>query len=107
MDENGRIEIKAEIDDAYPEGYQMEPGALGEGAIKVPLTIYIGEERRIIGDAVLTPDGIIQGYVTPQRDRILRDLLDDGVVQSVSITFNAPPAIPVFKDGTVRWVRNY
>lgn len=82
------------------------PGAFGDKPLKVPLVLYIGEERKIIGEAVVTGDEIT-AYVTPQRDHILRDLIENDVIQSVSVTFNAPPAIPVFKDGTVRWVRHY
>lgn len=77
----------------------------------VPLTIYIGGVRRIIGEAVLEDDGRVEAYIDPSKTEIgkaLVDLVQTGVLQTCSIAFNAPPATPRIKaDGNIDWIKNY
>ena len=78
--------------------------------VHVPLTVYIGDERRIIGEAVVTGNQI-EAYIDqgshPESTGLLCRMIQDGIIQDVSVTFNAPPATPVCRDGSIRWVRNY
>jgi hypothetical protein len=78
--------------------------------VHVPLVVYIGNQRRILGEAVVTGDGI-EAYIAEENHgdavRFLVEMITHGVIQNVSVTFNAPPAIPVYKDGNITWVKNY
>jgi hypothetical protein len=76
---------------------------------RVPLTVYIGGIKRIVGNAEVEGDQI-NAYIDPKADigKALIDLVNNGVLQTVSIAFNAPPATPVVdKDGQVQWHKNY
>jgi len=76
---------------------------------RVPLTVYIGGIKRIVGYAEVEGDQI-EAYIDPKADIVqaLLDLVADGVIQTVSIAFNAPPATPVIDDGgRVIWHKNY
>jgi hypothetical protein len=76
---------------------------------RVPLTVYIGGIKRIVGYAEVEGDQI-NAYIDPKADigQILVDLVTDGVIQTVSVAFNAPPATPVIEDGgRVIWRKNY
>lgn len=76
---------------------------------RVPLEVYIGGIRRIVGHAEIEGDRI-DAYIDPKADigQILVDLVTDGIIQTVSVAFNAPPATPVVdKDGRVNWHKNY
>jgi hypothetical protein len=76
---------------------------------RVPLTVYIGGIKRIVGYAEVEGDQI-NAYIDPKADigQILVNLVTDGVIQTVSVAFNAPPATPVVgKDGQVNWLKNY
>jgi hypothetical protein len=87
-------------------GKVPEPRASSD-SVEVPLVIYIGDIRRIIGRAVVT-GGEVEAYIDPELGTAnLVDMITDGVIQGVSVTFNAPPATPVYKDGTIRWEKNY
>ena len=76
---------------------------------RVPLVIYIGDERRIVGDAVVMPDGQIEAHVDPPKGRHLAELIQNDIIKNVSVTFNAPPAVPFFDPvtGHVRWKKDY
>jgi hypothetical protein len=75
--------------------------------VEVPLVIYIGNLRRIIGRAVVT-GGEVSAYIDPSLGTAdLEHMITDGIIQGVSVSFNAPPATPVYKDGTIRWEKNY
>ena len=78
---------------------------------RVPLTVYIGGIRRIIGEAVVEDDGRIEAYIDPKADigQALVDLVQEGVLQTVSIAFNAPPATPRIdpETGAISWHKNY
>lgn len=107
-------------DDDFPEGlfyfYRTseyvpvesvpEPPA-GEEPVRVPLVIYIGDDRKIIGDAIVKQDGEIEAFIDPVKGRDLAHLVERGILQNVSITFNAPPAIPQLEDGHIRWKKDY
>jgi hypothetical protein len=79
---------------------------------KLPLTVYIGGVRRIVGEAVIEDDGRVEAYIDPKADigQALIDLVTDGVLQTVSIAFDAPPATPWIdpKDPEhIQWLKNY
>ena len=77
---------------------------------KLPLTVYIGGVRRIIGEAVIEDDGRVEAYIDPKADigQALINLVTDGVLQTVSIAFDAPPATPAIDtDGRIKWLKNY
>jgi hypothetical protein len=75
--------------------------------VEVPLVIYIGDVRRIIGRAVVT-GGEVSAYIDQSLGTAdLVSMITDGVIQGVSVSFNAPPATPVYRDGTIRWEKNY
>lgn len=75
--------------------------------VKVPLVIYIGEERRIIGEAIVVGNRV-EAYITPADEpEVLCRMVENGLIQNVSVAFNAPPAIPVGENGDIRWVKNY
>lgn len=79
----------------------------GHEPVRVPLTIYIGEERHILGEAVVVGNHV-SAYVLPGIGKTLGDLVQNGLIQNVSVAFNAPPATPVVTEaGTIKWVRNY
>jgi hypothetical protein len=88
-----------------PEGTVI-PDPITEESIRVPLTIYVGEERRILGHAIVTGNDV-QAYYDPVADQPLLQAIQHGTIQSVSLQFNAPPAIPVLEDGHVRWKKAY
>lgn len=76
----------------------------------VPLTVYIGGIRRIIGEAVIEDDGRFEAYLDPKTEigDALVDLVQSGVLQTASLAFNAPPATPVVdNEGHVEWHKNY
>ncbi len=80
--------------------------------VHVPLTLYIGNERRIKGDAVVTGNGIeayFNGEVDSYRDagEFLLRMIELGAILDVSVAFNAPPAVPLYKDGKIKWMRNF
>lgn len=87
-----------------------------EDRLTVPLTVYIGGKRRIIGTARVEGDQIEayinpKSYLDPEASNAGQELLQliiDGVIMDVSIAFNAPPATPVVtKDGKIDWLKNY
>jgi hypothetical protein len=81
----------------------------GDLPARVPLVIYIGDERKIVGDAVVRQDGIIEAHVDPPKGRHLAELVTIGMIRDVSVTFNAPPAVPILDPDTghVRWKKDY
>ncbi len=83
-----------------------DPGRPKEEPIRVPLVIYIGDERKIIGEADVVGDKVT-GYIDPQLGKDLGSLVNDGTIQNVSVAFNAPPSTPVCRDGRIKWIRNY
>jgi hypothetical protein len=76
--------------------------------VHVPLQLYIGNQRKIVGEAVVTESGI-EAYIDSASYRetaeILYEMITDGVIQGVSVSFNAPPAIPMYENGTIRWMK--
>lgn len=75
--------------------------------VRVPLTIYIGEERHILGEAVVIGNHV-KAYVLPGIGRELGDLVRNGLIQNISVAFNAPPATPkITPEGRIKWVQNY
>jgi hypothetical protein len=81
----------------------------GDDRRRVPLTVYIGGIKRIVGVAVLEGDQV-DAYIDPKADlaQALIDLVSSGVLQTVSIAFNAPPATPVINnEGQINWHKNY
>jgi hypothetical protein len=103
MDEE-RLHVTGEVP-AIPK--QLKPG----DRRRIPLTIYIGGVRRIIGEAVLEDDGRVECYIDPKADLgdALIDLVQSGVLQTMSLAFNAPPATPRVdpKSGRIDWLKNY
>jgi hypothetical protein len=80
---------------------------LAEEPVYVPLTIYVGNDRRIIGDARVVGNRV-EAVIHPKPGEELFQLAREGIIQSVSVAFNAPPATPIVEDGKhIRWVRNY
>ncbi len=94
------ISIRGEI----PQPRSRRPDT--EQPIRVPLVIYIGNERKIIGEADVVGEQVT-GYIDPRLGKDLGSLVDDGTIQTVSVAFNAPPSTPVFRDGRIKWIRNY
>lgn len=77
-----------------------------EENITVPLVIYVGDERRVIGDAVIT-GGEVRCFVDKIRGgKILEEIREERLT-SLSVEINPPPATPVLRDGHVRWVKDY
>lgn len=75
--------------------------------LRVPLVIYIGDVKRIIGEALVTGPKV-EAYITPAEDTdVLERMVRDRVITNVSVAFNAPPAIPVMRDGNIRWEKDY
>ncbi len=88
------------VDEELARSPEQEP-------VRVPLTIYIGEERHILGEAVVVGNHVT-AHVLPGVGRTLGDLVQNGLIQNVSVAFNAPPATPVLTEaGKIKWVRNY
>jgi hypothetical protein len=99
---NGRKPDRITMEDP-----DFDPAWLPDGPVKVPLTIYIGEERRIIGEAVVTGNKV-EAYIVPADGDVLPRLVNDGTVQNVSVSFNEPPATPIVDDnGHIRWRKDY
>ena len=76
---------------------------------RIPLTVYIGGVKRLVGVAVMEGDEV-EAYIDPKADIVeaLVDLVSSGVLQTVSIAFNAPPATPVINnEGQINWHKNY
>ena len=89
------------------EGLDSEELESGPMPVRVPLVIYIGEERRIIGDAVVKGNEI-EAFIDPPKGRTLAKAIEQGVIDNVSVTFNPPPAVPVLnEDGHVQWRKTY
>jgi hypothetical protein len=81
--------------------------SLAHEPVRVPLTVYIGEERHILGEAVVVGNHV-KAYILPGVGKDLGDLVQNGLIQNVSVTFNAPPATPVLTEtGTIKWVKHY
>jgi hypothetical protein len=80
--------------------------ALPEEPVHVPLVVYVGDEKKVIGDAVVKGDQI-SAFIEPAVGECLEKLLEHGVIQNISVTFNAPPSVPILRDGTIRWVKSY
>jgi hypothetical protein len=81
-----------------------------EEDITVPLVIYIGGERRVIGTAVVTGDEVRCFVDKTRDDEILEELLEEireGRLTSLSVQINPPPATPVLRAGHVAWVTDY
>ncbi len=77
------------------------------GPVHVPLVIYIGDERKILGDAIIAGNQV-EAFIHPgENSKTLGDLVEEGIIQSISVAFNAPPSTPVLKDGTIRWMKSY
>lgn len=71
------------------------PESLKEGKT-VPLVIYIGETRKIVGTATVYGDNII-GHLDEEKDEGLAKLIQEGVITSASLSFKtAGPAYPAF-----------
>lgn len=84
----------------------------GDDRRRVPLTVYIGGVRRIIGVAVVENDGGVEAYIDPKADygQALIDLVQGGVLQTMSLAFNAPPATPYIDPNDpehIQWLKNY
>lgn len=83
----------------------------GEDRRRVPLTIYIGGVRKIIGFAVVEDDGKVEAWIDPKAEigDALIDLVQSGTVQTMSLAFNAPPATPRVNQetGQIDWLKNY
>jgi hypothetical protein len=83
------------------------PGLPEHQPVRVPLTIYIGEERHILGEAEVVGNQVF-AYVLPGIGRDLGDLIRNGSIQNMSVAFNTPPSTPKVTDGgRIRWIRNY
>lgn len=75
--------------------------------VRVPLVIYIGGIKRIIGDA-LVRGNMVEAYIDPVKGRTLERSIIDGTLTTVSIEFNPAPAVPVLnEDGHVTWRKDY
>jgi hypothetical protein len=87
-----------------PVLFNGEMPGLNTEPVTVPLVIYIGDERRIIGEANVVC-GVVEAHIHPATEgsKDLADLITGDVIRSVSLTFNAPPALPFFEDGRVKW----
>jgi hypothetical protein len=88
------------VDEELARSTEHEP-------VRVPLTIYIGEERHILGEAVVVGNHV-RCYILPGIGKDLGDLVQNGLIQNVSVAFNTPPATPkITPAGRIKWVRNY
>jgi hypothetical protein len=107
--------INPENDQGYVAGYDVQTGeeikvlasAMPKEPVHVPLVIYIGGVRRIIGDATVEGEQVAAHIHDEEPAKELCHLIENGVIQSVSVAFNAPPSTPVWKDGSIRWEKNY
>jgi hypothetical protein len=91
------------------ETVDVPVGALPEEPVRIPLVVYINEQKKIIGDAVVK-GGHIEAHFDPNVQEPIEEvaeLIQVGIIQNVSIEFNAPPAVPLLRDGTIRWVKSY
>jgi hypothetical protein len=78
---------------------------LPEEPVYVPLVIYIGEDRRIIGDARVTGNRV-ECYIHPDPGNDLCEMVRKGVLQTITVSFDAPPRTPVLEGEHIRWMRN-
>lgn len=81
-----------------------------EEDITVPLVIYIGDERRIVANAVVTGEEVRCFVHESRRGDFLGDIMDwirREEVNGLSVTINPPPATPLVIDGKVKWVTDY
>ena len=85
---------------------QIPLSALPDTPIHVPLTVYVGDNKKIVGDAVIEGN-MVEAHIDNELGKELAHFVETGIIQSVSVAFNAPPAIPLLRDGTIRWVKNY
>lgn len=82
-------------------------GSAASEPVRVPLTVYIGDERHILGEADVVGNKVT-AYILPGIGRELGDLVTNGLIQNISVAFNAPPATPkITPEGKIKWVRNY
>ena len=77
-----------------------------EENITVPLVIYIGDERKIVGNAVVTGEEI-RCFIHESRSDDILDALRRGRLTHLSVQINPPPATPLVIDGKVKWVKDY
>lgn len=77
-----------------------------EEDITVPLVIYIGDERRIVGNAVVTGTEV-RCFVHASRSGDVLKWIRERVITNLSVTVNPPPATPLVIDGKVKWVKDY
>lgn len=86
------------------ESLDSEELALGppDTQLRVPLVIYIGSKRRVVGDAVVRGNNI-EAFIDPVKGRTLERAVIDGTLQNVSVELNPAPAVPVLEDGHVHW----
>jgi hypothetical protein len=77
-----------------------------EEDVTVPLVIYIGGERRILGHAVITGDEV-QCFMDGNNAFGLLEGIRKGWLTHLSVQINPPPATPVVRDGHVTWVTDY
>lgn len=92
-----RVPIEEGLLDHYPYGVPYvkdAPLQIPAEPKKVPLVIYVGGERRIIGTATIT-DNEVASYIDRDDGQELERLIQSGIIGSVSITFKSDgPAIP-------------
>jgi hypothetical protein len=81
-----------------------------EEDVTVPLVIYIGGERRVLGHAVVTSEEV-QCFLDESRSAELLEEIREGIregwLKNLSVQINPPPATPVVRDGHVTWVTDY
>jgi len=92
-------------DDGRP--YIIASGAFGEDDQRVPLVIYFGEERHVIGEAIVRRDGTAEVSVNSNAGPDLAELLQSGAVRGVCFSVHPDIPPPVYRDGTIRWERDY
>lgn len=88
----------------FPELIVKPPN--GSEEVHVPLVIYIGDERKIIGEARVIGN-CVEAYIIPADGNDLARMVTNGIIQDVSVSFNAPPAVPVDENGHIRWLKTY
>jgi hypothetical protein len=97
----GEPEIVGEIPD-LPDGFTFQ--ALPGSPQTVPLTIYIGEEKHIVGTATVIGRKV-HAQITSRDGRHLEQLVQQGIIDGVSVYFStvgpampAHPVLPFEKD---------
>lgn len=80
----------------YQEVYAS--GMLPEEGSRIPLTVYIGGEQRIVGEALVHHDGSAECFIDPDKDHGLGkeavELVRNGGFYA-QLSFKGLPATPV------------